>query len=592
MRYLRMLTNSALGGLIVAAYLTVLVLHLNPALGMSPARVGPLFVTLALFYGIHAAALFYVLIVVRQIFGAEVFSPGWFSVRLLIWLFAGASAAGATLMWMNLVGFQAALDPQVTQRMTAGAVGLTACAAVLGAFALLHYSFGRRGSTLTALMLVVIALASFALPLAARGPAVDEGPAGRPAVVSIGRAQTDALPRVSIILLDGASLEFIAPAAAEGRLPNFGKLLDTGAVMHLATLRPTQPAPVWTAVATGKLPYKNGIRSAATYAFRGGDRHITLLPDYCFAQALVRFGFLVEEPHTSAAVATRPLWDILGGLGISTGIVGWPLTFPATPVRGYLVSDEFSRTVGGSPQFALEGDPAIAYPEEALPLLAAARDTSTLPPPSAGLEATAASWPPSEGANPAATNPLSMDMTYERVASNLQSSYPAQVTAVRYPGLDAIGHYYLRYAMPGAFGDVTDEDRRRYGRVLEHYYAHIDTVIARAAAALGPTDLLLVVSGFGMEPLSPEKRLLERAVGNASLSGTHERAPDGFLIAYGAAVRSGRLTRGSILDVAPTLLYFLGLPVGRDMDGYARPDIFSQSFTTERPITFIPSYDR
>jgi len=146
--------------------------------------------------------------------------------------------------------------------------------------------------------------------------------------------------------------------------------------------------------------------------------------------------------------------------------------------------------------------------------------------------------------------------------------------------------------MPGAFGDVTDEDRRRYGRVLEHYYAHIDTVIARAAAALGPTDLLLVVSGFGMEPLSPEKRLLERAVGNASLSGTHERAPDGFLIAYGAAVRSGRLTRGSILDVAPTLLYFLGLPVGRDMDGYARPDVFSQSFTTERPITFIPSYDR
>ena len=26
--------------------------------------------------------------------------------------------------------------------------------------------------------------------------------------------------------------------------------------MHLAALRPTQPAPVWTAVATGKLPYK------------------------------------------------------------------------------------------------------------------------------------------------------------------------------------------------------------------------------------------------------------------------------------------------------------------------------------------------
>ncbi len=36
MRYLRMLTNSVVGGLIVAAYLTVLVLHLNPALGLDP----------------------------------------------------------------------------------------------------------------------------------------------------------------------------------------------------------------------------------------------------------------------------------------------------------------------------------------------------------------------------------------------------------------------------------------------------------------------------------------------------------------------------------------------------------------------------
>jgi hypothetical protein len=94
-----------------------------------------------------------------------------------------------------------------------------------------------------------------------------------------------------------------------------------------------------------------------------------------------------------------------------------------------------------------------------------------------------------------------------------------------------------------------------------------------------------------MEPLSPEKRLLERLVGNPSLSGTHEGAPDGFLIAYGRMVRSGRLPLGSILDVAPTLLYFLGLPVGRDMDGYARTDLFVQAFTTERPITFIPSYD-
>ena len=53
-----------------------------------------------------------------------------------------------------------------------------------------------------------------------------------------------------------------------------------------------------------------------------------------------------------------------------------------------------------------------------------------------------------------------------------------------------------------------------------------------------------------------------------------------------------QLRRASIVDVVPTVLYFLGLPIGRDMDGYARTDIFQPAFTEEHPITFIPTYER
>ena len=42
--------------------------------------------------------------------------------------------------------------------------------------------------------------------------------------------------RVILLAIDGASLDFISPAAADGRLPNFGRLLDAGATLHLATL--------------------------------------------------------------------------------------------------------------------------------------------------------------------------------------------------------------------------------------------------------------------------------------------------------------------------------------------------------------------
>jgi predicted AlkP superfamily phosphohydrolase/phosphomutase len=164
--------------------------------------------------------------------------------------------------------------------------------------------------------------------------------------------------------------------------------------------------------------------------------------------------------------------------------------------------------------------------------------------------------------------------------------------ALRLQGLDTVSHFFLRHALPRAFGDVSEAERSRYGQVLEQYYRYVDAEIGRVIDRLRPSDLLLVVSPFGMQPLSPAKRLLEHSLGNASLSGSHERAPDGFLLAYGANVKRGRLPRGSVVDVAPTVLYFLDLPVGRDMDGFARADIFNREFTAERPIAYIPTYER
>jgi hypothetical protein len=47
-----------------------------------------------------------------------------------------------------------------------------------------------------------------------------------------------------------------------------------------------------------------------------------------------------------------------------------------------------------------------------------------------------------------------------------------------------------------------------------------------------------------------------------------------------------------VVDLATTILYFLGLPVGRDMDGFARTDLFTAAFSVDRPVTYIPSYGR
>jgi hypothetical protein len=575
-----MLTNTAVGGTLVALYLTILVLQLNPRFTI--AGLPGLAATLVLSYGLHVAAVFYVLVVVRQLLSADVISPGWISFRFLVWLSALATSIGALLMWANRRSFQGVLEADAVRRMTGGALALSACAIVCVGLLVSYRLRGRRKSALSTVTLAVTILASVAVPLTLRGPGtgrlpVVTWPAPGPQPVAGGPTT-----RVTLVLLEGASLDVIIPAAASGRLPNFSQLLDDGASLHMASLRPTQPATVWTAAGTGKLPFRNGIRSAASYWPPWSQDGLELLPDYCFAHAMVRFGLLRQRVHSSLDRAARPIWAILSSQSVPVGLVNWSTTHPARPVRGYVVSDRFDAE--RSSPVELEGAESV-WPREAIPLVSSV--VSARPAPSVpGVRPE--HW---DGVGRRLEAPCRSDRIHEQVSAELDRAWPARFRAVRYGCLDAAGHYFLRYARPEAFGDVSDEEIQRYGDVLLSQYLAADATIGREMIALRAGDLLLVASGFGMEPLDIGKRLLERLFGNPELSGTHERAPDGFLLAYGSLVRPGQFPRASIVDLTPTVLYYLGLPVGRDMDGYARTDIFARELTAERPITFIPSYE-
>ena len=263
-----------------------------------------------------------------------------------------------------------------------------------------------------------------------------------------------------------------------------------------------------------------------------------------------------------------------------TGLVGLPLTHPATGASGFIISDRFHRRADRV--VTLDGEPAVSpsrLDDVARGVLAEEQPDREL-----RVRLDLLPWTGESGST------VEADRLHHRLAQQLAAVEDVQLQAVRYAGLDAVGHYYLRYARPEAFGDVTEDERRRFGRVLDDYYAYVDMLVGEAIASLREGDLLMVVSGFGMEPLTVGKRVLERVAGDPKFSGTHERGPDGFLLAYGTPVVAARQSRGAVVDVTPTLLYFLGLPVARDMDGFARTDLFTQAFNEQRTITFIPTY--
>jgi predicted AlkP superfamily phosphohydrolase/phosphomutase len=75
------------------------------------------------------------------------------------------------------------------------------------------------------------------------------------------------------------------------------------------------------------------------------------------------------------------------------------------------------------------------------------------------------------------------------------------------------------------------------------------------------------------------------------ISGTHSKSTEGIFIAAGPDIdSSAELVEIHSLDITPTLLFALGLPVAEDFDGRARTEIFQPRFREQHPLRAIPTW--
>ncbi len=125
---------------------------------------------------------------------------------------------------------------------------------------------------------------------------------------------------VLLIGWDGATWEILDPLLAQGRLPTLARLLARGTGGVLVSTPSCVSPPAWTSLFSGKNPGKTGI-------FHFGSR-------------------LDDFPHlgdlSSADVRTARLWDIMSRHGRRCAIVNLPLTYPASPLNGVAIADEFA----------------------------------------------------------------------------------------------------------------------------------------------------------------------------------------------------------------------------------------------------------
>jgi predicted AlkP superfamily phosphohydrolase/phosphomutase len=505
----------------------------------------------------------------------------WFASLSLLALVLAAALQG----W-NLFNYRHSIPPESVRALAGSTVGVAGAALVVLAVVVDATLFPSRRRALAGPLVLLSAAAATVVPLALR-PALR--PSSQPVPVATERVQPTR--RVVLIGIDGLGPALVEDGIARDGLPILARLLRRGSHGPLATLRPTEAAPVWTSIVTGRLPRDHGIESFEAYRLRGASTIFALLPKGALVSWLERFGFASRVPVTSASRRCRTLWNALNAFGIQTGVVRFWGTYPAEKVQGFMLSSAFA---------ALSHDPGrmaeCLYPPDLLKEVAGkAVDPDDIDRAQVGRFIDLSVEVPHDRVpwhRDLVERALAPDLTYQRAGTLLRAAYDPPFFATRFYGLDIVGHAFMRFARPDAFGDVGPREARRYGHVLDRYLALLSEWVGEVERSLGPGEVLLVVSGYGMEPAPLWRRGLSWIEGGSSGGGTHEGAPDGLLLAVGDGIRAGgSLRAASVLDVTPTILYLMGLPVARDMEGRVLTEMIDDDFARSHPVTFVPSYE-
>jgi len=585
---LRELGSAVLAASIAAAGLSLLTLYLNPRLVLLNELV-PLVLCLFLPWAAGGTAVLVLFALLakalrpwpRPLRAVIVGRPFYVSLVFL------ALAVTASLYWHNLLSYRHSIPVASLRALAVSAVVLSAAALVLLAVGIDVLLFPKRPRAPAAALVVLAPALALAVPLALRPP-IDPPPSP----VSVQLDDLRPARRLVVVGMDGLGPADVRGGLEGGGVPSLVRLVRRGAFGPLATLRPTDAPALWTTMLTGHLPRDHGIQSFSTYRLVASGSEWALLPKGAFVGTLERTGLVSRRPVTSASRRRRALWNVLDAFGIPAGLVRLWGTHPPEKIRGFVLSPYFH---------ALRDDPD--------------RAAGTLHPPAllAEIQARAVvehdldasllrelAQAPSPGAStledPAlralAAQALAPDLTYRRAAGVLRAAYDPPFFALSFHGYDVAGHGFYRYAHPEVFGDVTPEETRRYGRLLDRYASLLGQWTSELAPGGRPGEILVVLSGHGLEPSPLWRRLLGALAGTRVATASHAAGPEGFFLAVGDGIRPGAALRSaSVLDVAPTLLYLMGLPVPRDMDGRVLTEILDERFARENPLTFIPSYE-
>jgi predicted AlkP superfamily phosphohydrolase/phosphomutase len=394
--------------------------------------------------------------------------------------------------------------------------------------------------------------------------------------------------------VDGLEWDVILPLLKKERLPNTAKLMEMGYYGKLETLHPTLSPIIWTSVATGKVRDKHGILD-----------FVRIMPN----------GRKTLFNNSNRKV--KAIWNILSDYGKRVHTIGWWMTYPVEKIKGIMVAqtnttDQIDMRAGKHVwQGMLIGGvlDQVYPPDRQNEILAIANEVAKELPDLTKQIFGEFRHPLSLLDGRLWNNCLwafRADTAYHRISLKLaQEGSPADLTLLYFGGTDVVSHRFWRYMRPEIYGHKpTPEQLENFSAVIEDYYAYFDQMLGLLLKLYESDVTVIIISDHGMKPFNLDVQFNPDDPLPKISSASHEDAPPGILIAAGPHIRKlsenqppQNLKRedlervGSVLDIAPTILALMKIPIGEDMDGKVIKDMFSSDFLASLQIDFVPTHD-
>jgi len=264
---------------------------------------------------------------------------------------------------------------------------------------------------------------------------------------------------------------------------------------------------------------------------------------------------------------------------LHVGLLGWHGSTPAEKVPGFVFSDRFYGyldELGRVSEDPSADCPATLYWDKILPKL----DLSSILKSSLN---TVKEYSGPYRDDVRGMRKVDRDRFYASLAPALLKEIRPRLTLLSFEGGDSLGHYFWPYWEPEYYPGSYRKELPKYRDVLPGYYQYLDKTLGELVATVGPQTTIFLISPYGMEPFVGGGRMKRAGHGNG---------PAGILVASGENIKQGAgwLSNASILDIAPTILYLLGLPISEELEGRVLMEIIAESFQTEHPVRRVPSY--